>query len=146
MTKQDECSISAHVLMDDSNVVIQYHLNAYIDDARTDRITSHNLGMVKYKQDNLPYLTTIHPKIVRAVMPLLIAQKSIKGIGEVRTYMALKNVMVKTSLTAHDTQLTSDEFKEIQQEEYWICENDPNLIERVANILTRMEQENQQDQ
>jgi ribosomal protein S13 len=146
MTKQDECSISAHVLMDDSNVVIQYHLNAYIDDARTDRITSHNLGMVKYKEGNLPYLTAIHPKIVSAVMPLLIAQTSIEGIGEVRTYMAIQNVIVKMSLTAHDTQLTSDEFIDIQQEEYWICENDVNLVERVVNILRRMEQENLQDQ
>ena len=92
------------------------------------------------------YLTAIHPKIVRAVMPLLIAQTSIKGIGEVRTYMAINNVTVKMSLTAHDTQLTSDEFIDIQQEEYWICENDANLIERVTNILKRMEQENQQDQ
>jgi hypothetical protein len=131
--------------MSEDNVVIQYHLNAYIDDARTGRLTSNNLGMVKYKPDALPLLTGIHPKISSAVMPLLIAQSSIEGIGAVRTYMALDIYIVKISLTAYNTHLTSDELIDIQQEEYWTCENDSDLLERVVNILRRMEQESQQN-
>jgi len=135
-----EAVVSAQVGLRDDNCVAIYTLIAYVrNNRKTDgAVASYELGSVKYPPPDLPYLTTLHPKIVSAIMPLLITRKNIPDIGSYFAAIPPRPTLVR----AYSTHMTADELLDITKQEYWKCAKDKAPLERVMFTLRAMEQEN----
>lgn len=138
--------IAAQVEITSNNCVVSYTLSAYVREkprsAPYGAVASYELGAVKYPPTDLPYLTTLHPKIVSAIMPLLITRNNIPDIGSFFAAVPPHPTLVR----AYSTQITADELLDITQQEYWKCAKDTAPFERVMLTLRAMEQENPPDQ
>ena len=132
--------IAAQVMLRSDNCVVSYTLSAYVREKpkMLGAVASYELGAVKHPTSDLPYLTTLHPKIVSAIMPLLITRKNIPDIGSYFAAVPPHPTLVR----AYSTQITADELLDITQQEYWKCAKDTAPFERVMLTLRAMEQEN----